>query len=400
MERFRQRLATNGCAPHTCATWLLACEERFSGEHGRGLLASADDSRVSGLVAQIPRGGFDALFCAPESAPRSLAGELAVTLGAELRVDESFAEAHLTDCAFAISRVAREFRGRRVALIALSSVVQALLGKALGGATDAGSRMHAADLAIAQLEVWGDGSGTLHRLGGGIVELEDGQPFGSVGGATCRIALIPHAHVSLGPMPIGDAGVRYRSAGLSQTGHIAAYRLARLTMPLRFEAVYSAPAARYVETARALSRAQGVEVVVEPGLGEGVEPASRGLRTTIDAVSVRAAMTRISRVHLGGDVAVVAHPWVVRLLLCHAARLDPRASCRIETTPASLNLVELDEQGDGLVLLVNQATDRVARPAHESRDRASSSRALDSAAGTRYFGLTKDPAQNRIGVKV
>ena len=52
------------------------------------------------------------------------------------------------------------------------------------------------------------------------------------------------------------------------------------------------------------------------------------------------ALGELARLHPGGEVAVVAHSWVIRVAVCHTLELPLRAAPRLDLPPGSLTTID------------------------------------------------------------
>jgi broad specificity phosphatase PhoE len=200
---------------------------------------------------------------------------------------------------------------------------------------------------------------------------------------TTRILLVRHGATVLTAedrfagstdVPLGDQG-RHQASQLS-------VRLA--DEPIA--AVYSSPLARTRETAQLLAAPHRLPVRLSPGLREIDHGHWEGL-TRLEAATrypdeytawearplhaapargenglavltrARDAFDRIVRTHPGEHVLVVSHKATIRLLVADLLGLDANAyRRRLDQQPASLNILDVDDDGHAQLVLYNDVS--------------------------------------------
>lgn len=356
------------------SAWIVAC--RTSEAEG------GDDAAVQWLTARLAGRQGDrrrTIVRAPSAPARALADDLGRAWDAEVRVGGGRLELGV------ISRRPGA-GGTRPAPVEHDLVVvvpppsaQRLLGSLLERDPSAGRGLRLAPFGLAEVEPTGDGAAVLKALESPH-QLRAIAPI-PIAPSRCRVALIADRQSGASPP------AREPAAGRTDAGEPTADALAHLAASLDFEAVYAGEPTTYRRTA--MSVAPGAELVVEPGFSEDVSPGiGKGMRTTIHIGHVRDALARLARSRLGRTVGVVAHPWVIGSLICQSAGLHPRTIRRLDMRPGSVSLVEVDGEGQGEVLALNQtsgvklpqtaAGDRGVHASKRTNDRA----AFDSAVTT------------------
>jgi probable phosphomutase (TIGR03848 family) len=190
-------------------------------------------------------------------------------------------------------------------------------------------------------------------------------------------ALIRHAlcdpvgHSIAGRQP----GVHLNTAGIQQARSLAE-RLADLPIT----ALYSSPLERAVETAEPIGVGHSLPVQTAEGLNEidfgewtgksiaelDPLPVWRSFNTFRSGTRIPGGenmaevlgrslreLDRLKRLHPGSNslVAVVSHGDVIRVLVAHTLGMAPDLMQRLELSPASITLVELEDHGARLLLL-------------------------------------------------
>jgi broad specificity phosphatase PhoE len=170
-------------------------------------------------------------------------------------------------------------------------------------------------------------------------------------------------------------GIHLNSLGQRQADHLAE-RLASLTL----SGVYSSPLERAMETAGPLGRRHGLDVQPVAGLtevdfgewtGKAFEeldqlPAWRRFNEFRSGTSIPGGETmaevlsralreldRLRALHPGSEtlVAVVSHGDVLRMLVTHALGVTPDLLHRLELSPASVTILQVEDYGPRLLLL-------------------------------------------------
>lgn len=173
---------------------------------------------------------------------------------------------------------------------------------------------------------------------------------------------------------------------LSEAGRLQAQLLASRMKPLCVDALYSSPLRRALETARLIGEAVGCEAVVDPRLAELNYGAWEGM--TIEEIQRTSAATYYAWVadpgslappeggesgaqlieratpflsdvgqrHASGNVVVVSHKTVCRLLACHIMGVPlSEYRRRIPMDNAALNIFEARE-GNWRVVTLNDTS--------------------------------------------
>jgi probable phosphoglycerate mutase len=189
------------------------------------------------------------------------------------------------------------------------------------------------------------------------------------------LLLIRHAHHDY----IGRAIAGWLpGVSLSRQGRIEAAALADRLADARIVAIYSSPLERALETASPLAERLGLRIEIRPALGEvrfgdwtgrtmaelDADPAWQrfnnyrsGTRAPNGEwmLEAQARMTgeleRIRRDHPNNAVAVVSHGDVIRAAVMHYAGIPLDLFQRIEIHPASVSVIELDENGPRILKL-------------------------------------------------
>jgi probable phosphoglycerate mutase len=180
-------------------------------------------------------------------------------------------------------------------------------------------------------------------------------------------------------LPKGIAG-RIPGVHLNARGLEQVERLSRSLAAIKFDAVYSSPLERAMESAAPLARSQKKEILVAPEIveldfgewnGALFEQLKRDPRWTewnrhrsvirmpsgelMTEVQNR-VVTFLERVHREkgqGHVALFSHGDAIRAALCHWLGMPLDLLPRIEVEPASISIVRLDSSGPR-VLAVNR----------------------------------------------
>jgi probable phosphomutase (TIGR03848 family) len=194
-----------------------------------------------------------------------------------------------------------------------------------------------------------------------------------------RLLLIRHAHHDyLGRAIAG----RLAGVSISAQGRAEAAALTERLAGAGIAAIYSSPLERARQTAEPLARRLGLRIEICQPLSEldfgdwtgrtmaelEADPAWRRFNTQRAAtrppggelmLEVQARMVaeleRIRRLHPDASVAVVSHGDVIRAAVLHYAGIPLDFYSRIEIYPASISIIELDENGPRLIRL-NEVT--------------------------------------------
>jgi phosphoserine phosphatase len=167
---------------------------------------------------------------------------------------------------------------------------------------------------------------------------------------------------------------------LNDTGHRQAAALAQRLEGVDISAIYSSDLQRARQTAAEIASFHPLPVRDEPRLGEISFGRWEGL--TFDEIQarwpeemaawfadpikvtppggetlaqvagrVKAALDDIVRANTGGTVAIVAHGGTLRVLLCAAIEIDPRAQWRFGLSTASISELQVSDSHTVLVRL-------------------------------------------------
>lgn len=300
--------------------------------------------------------------------------------------------------------IVRQHQGQTVVLVAHQWLVQALLCHIVGTSVEGYDRFAVPQASLTFAEVGPDGRGVLHVLngrrrltdaaGGRVVRGRSASPADPDRDTetTCRLLLIRHGHAMR--VEEGEPVYSHRPVPLTDTGEEQARRLAGVLADVPLDAIYTSDLLRAAQTAGAVAVGRGVEPIVEPGLREvslgefegmtlervrvehprfapWLEVAFAGQFPTAEFhhpvdlrfpsgdsaldvhERVRGVFRRIVKAHLGGTVAIVAHGWVIQPLLCHVVGCPPTEYFRVPLGYASVTLVEVDENGHGVLEMLN-----------------------------------------------
>jgi probable phosphomutase (TIGR03848 family) len=190
-----------------------------------------------------------------------------------------------------------------------------------------------------------------------------------------RIHLIRHAaHNLLGQALAG----RMEGVSLSAEGRRQSERLADYLAPRGLAAIYSSPLRRALETAAPIAARTGLDIEIVAGAIEfdfgawtgkrmdtlETDPLWRRFNVFRSATSapggesmlevqsrIVALMGELTMRHPDASVAVVSHGDVLRAAILHYLGMPLDLFLRIEISPASVSLVEIDEWGPRLLLL-------------------------------------------------
>ena len=166
------------------------------------------------------------------------------------------------------------------------------------------------------------------------------------------LLLIRHAsHDFLGTkLPGWMRGVR-----LNDRGRIEAARLAERVASLPLEAVYTSPLPRSVDTATPLAVRAHCPIHLMDALGEirceacetGRAPNRIPAGDSMLEVQAQGvgAIERLREEHPEGQVAVVTHGDVIRLVIAHYIGLSLDMMLRLKIAPASISALRLDSHG-------------------------------------------------------
>jgi broad specificity phosphatase PhoE len=300
--------------------------------------------------------------------------------------------------------IVRQHQGETVVVVAHQWLVQALLCHIVAADVDRYDRFAVPQAALTFAEVEPDGRGVLYVLngrrrltgaaGGRVVASGNARRIdpGRDRERTCRLFLIRHGQSMR--VEAGEAVYSHRPVPLTDTGEEQARRLARELSDVPLDAIYTSDLRRAAQTAEAVAAGRGVGPIVEPGMREvslgdfegmtlervrtehprfapWLEVAFAGKFPTAefhhphnlrfpsgDSVldiygRVRRTFRRIVNSHLGGNVAIVSHGWVIQSLLCYVVGCQPTEYFRVPLGYASVTLVEVDEDGHGVLEMLN-----------------------------------------------
>jgi broad specificity phosphatase PhoE len=149
------------------------------------------------------------------------------------------------------------------------------------------------------------------------------------------VLIAPPGPPASGPGAVGDA-----------PPHLASERLPRLADRLReieIDAVIAAGAPGAIECARTLGAGRSVRFEVEPALD---------VPGGIDGME---AFIRIIARELGHTAAVVAEPALLQCFIAHVVGAGPDSWDRFGIEPATLTLVEVGDDGRGILAMLNGA---------------------------------------------
>ena len=198
---------------------------------------------------------------------------------------------------------------------------------------------------------------------------------------TTRLYLIRHGET------LANRSFRYigrRDDALSETGVRQAAELATALASLPISAVISSPLQRARKTAQAIAEARQLEVELTPELREcdfgawegltraevlarGPEEAQlfqawerdatlappEGESFTALQQRVCTYVNELARMHAGQTLALVSHVGPIKVLLASALEAPLWASFRIFLDPATISVVDWQDNGHALVRLVN-----------------------------------------------
>jgi alpha-ribazole phosphatase len=160
-----------------------------------------------------------------------------------------------------------------------------------------------------------------------------------------------------------------RDIALSPEGRRQCEALGQTLGPLPIAALYASPLGRARESAEAIARARGIQVIVEPdfremcfGDWEGLTRDEVGRRFPEDSAVWRTAPERLARPggetlaavagrvsrglgelrsrHRGETVALVSHGVVIRLIVLEALGLGPERLWSVDAAPAGISEIE------------------------------------------------------------
>ncbi len=185
--------------------------------------------------------------------------------------------------------------------------------------------------------------------------------------------LIRHAQV-----PIQDRIGLRAELPLSEEGESNARMLGERLRRVEVAGVFSSPLRRTMQTAHAIAKGRGVRVIEEAALVE-VNPGEWDNRTFRDLASepswkffntfrsgtripsgemmiqvqsrVVTFLEKISHEFHGRAVAAVSHADVIRAAICHYTGIALDLSLRVEISPASVSVLEIEDWGARLVRL-------------------------------------------------
>jgi probable phosphoglycerate mutase len=166
--------------------------------------------------------------------------------------------------------------------------------------------------------------------------------------------------------------------GLSESGDGQALAIAEALKDVPFGAVYSSPLDRTIQTARAIARAQGLQVRQSRDLGEvdygrwTNRPLKVLARTKLwgqvqrwpsgarfpDGETLRETQSRaiaevegIAAEHPGKSICLVSHADVIKLIAAHYLGAHIDLFQRIVIGPASISVVAIGERGPSVLCL-------------------------------------------------
>jgi probable phosphoglycerate mutase len=165
---------------------------------------------------------------------------------------------------------------------------------------------------------------------------------------------------------------------LNELGVKQAEALVERLAPIKFDAIYSSPLERTLETAAPLARARGLSIIKTAGLGEvkygdwqgkplshlvkkkewAVVQFTPSLMRFPNGESMRemqsravAAVEQISEAHPKGTVAVFSHGDVIKAIVAHFIGMPLDAFQRLSAAPASATLLFLQRGAARLIRL-------------------------------------------------
>ena len=186
-------------------------------------------------------------------------------------------------------------------------------------------------------------------------------------------------HATCDPVGRSIAG-RRPGVHLNEPGKLEALKLAERLGPLSIAALYSSPLERAIETAQPIAARSRLEILPAPGFNE-VDFGSWTGKTFAELKSVPewrsfnefrsgtripggenmaevlsrslGELEQLRRRHArpGALVAVVSHGDVLRMLVTHALGMPPDFIHRLELSPASVTVLEIEDYGPRLLLL-------------------------------------------------
>jgi len=186
-------------------------------------------------------------------------------------------------------------------------------------------------------------------------------------------------HATCDPVGRSIAG-RRPGVRLNEAGKQQALKLAERLGPLSIAALYSSPLERAIETAQPIAARSRLEILPAPGFNE-VDFGSWTGRTIAELESVPewrrfnefrsgtripggenmaevlsrslGELEQLRKRHAqpGALVAVVSHGDVLRMLVTHALGMPPDFIHRLELSPASVTVLEIEDYGPRLLLL-------------------------------------------------
>lgn len=165
---------------------------------------------------------------------------------------------------------------------------------------------------------------------------------------------------------------------LDDTGQQQAQALVERLAPIKFDAIYSSPLERALETAEPLARARGLKVIKLPSIGEVrygdwqgkairqlarkkewavVQHAPSMVRfpngESLREMQARAidAIERVGQTHPKGTVVLFSHGDVIKAIVAHLIGLPLDMFQRLMIAPASVTVLSLSRFGARLVRL-------------------------------------------------
>jgi broad specificity phosphatase PhoE len=265
----------------------------------------------------------------------------------------------------AFLEIAREWQGRTVVVVSHAWLTQSLICHVTGTDLHSYFRFAGANAVLTMAEVNPLGEGLLHVLNGnadlptvsgGRVRpsdrgLEDGRQGWSAAArlgagqervvndlsSTTRLWLIGHGEKGSAGDGSGDGRVPER---LTDGERSRARRLAERLMEYPIEAVHAADLERSVESASEVAAGRPMDVRVEPGLLDGGD-------------APIGTFHRIVGDGLGRTIALVAPGRVVQQLICRIVASDPSCGTRFPITFGTVTLVEVGEDGRGVLEMLN-----------------------------------------------
>ena len=179
---------------------------------------------------------------------------------------------------------------------------------------------------------------------------------------------------------------------LTDAGRQDAERVAERLAQVPFDAIYSSPIDRTLQTARAIARPHGLTVRTRRDLGEvdygrwTGRPLRTLMRTKLwqqvqhhpsavrfpDGETLREtqgrAVTEVERIrleHEDGTVCCISHGDVIKLVIAHFVGIHIDLFQRLVITPGSISILAWGSRGPRLVMLNHLVSDEFPGQAHE-----------------------------------